>query len=100
MKYNILLILKLLVAIEYNYSNYKRVIDLFTVVINLLIVILLLFMTFKFSFQVTSYKKVDNYGNWTSRTAIDREVSIDTGTNEQSEYTETTNETRKITYYE
>ena len=46
------------------------------------------------------YKKVDNYGNWTSRTAIDREVSIDTGTNEQSEYTETTNETRKITYYE
>ena len=45
------------------------------------------------------YKNVDKYGNWTSRSAIDREISTDTGTNEKSEYTETTTESRTITYY-
>lgn len=45
------------------------------------------------------YKNVDKYGNWTSRSAIDREISTDTGTNEKSENTETTTESRTITYY-
>ena len=58
---NLLFTLKILVGIEYNYTASKEVIDLFSVVMNLLIVALLVFLTVMYSFQVTSYKKVDNY---------------------------------------
>ena len=58
---NILFTIKILVGIEYNYTASKQVIDLFAVVMNLLIVVLLIFLTVMYSFQVTSLKKVDNY---------------------------------------
>ena len=58
---NILFTIKIIVAIEYNYSGAKQVIDLFCVVMNLIIAFLLLMLSLKFSFQLTSFKKLDNY---------------------------------------
>ena len=58
---NILLILKLLVSIEYNYTIIKNKIDFFSVTLNMLIILMILFLSLKYSFQVTSYKKLDYY---------------------------------------
>ena len=58
---NILLVLKLFVSIEYNYTIIKNKLDFFSVSMNLLIILIILFIALKFSFQVTSYKKLDNY---------------------------------------
>ena len=58
---NILLILKILIAVEYNYTIIKNKIDFFSVTLNMLIILLILFLSLKYSFQVTSYKKLDYY---------------------------------------
>ena len=58
---NLLFVIKILVSIEYNYTNCKQKIDLFSSVLNIMIVFLVLLISLLFSFQVTSYKKLDNY---------------------------------------
>ena len=58
---NLLFTLKLIVAIEYNYTTYIQKINLFSEACNIFIVLLLLILALKFGFQVTSWKKLDNY---------------------------------------
>ena len=58
---NLLLILKIIVGIEYSYTTIKNKIDFFSVSLNILLLLLILVISLKFSFQVTSFKKLDFY---------------------------------------
>ena len=58
---NIMLIIKIIVGIEYSYTNLRNSIDYFSVTLNLLIIVLVLLVNCKFSFQLGAFKKLDNY---------------------------------------
>ena len=58
---NLFFTVKILVSLEYNYTTFKNEIDLFSAVANILILFLLLIIALKFAFQITSFKKLDNY---------------------------------------